>query len=150
MGGVADEYDFRVRFIGVVEEAGEEPGACHGGFVDDEHGPGGEASGLVELAEEAGDRVGRDAGRRLQFGGGACGERATDDRVATVVPGGAGGVEGERLASAGGGDHDVDTPTGGGQRDHQLNLLGRQFASRAKRIEQGSIVRDTDIRVLAG
>ncbi len=64
--------------------------------------------GLVEIGKETGDRVARDAGGGFEFGRGACRERGADDEVPGALPGVARGVEAERLAGPGRGDHDID------------------------------------------
>ena len=67
--GVADEDDFGVGGVAVVEEAGEESGADHSCFVDDEHRVGGEGTviGLVEVGEKTGDGVAGDPGAGFEF-----------------------------------------------------------------------------------
>ena len=81
LAGIADEDDLGVRGVGVVEDAGEESGADHAGFVDDEDRVGREAAvaRVVEVGEQAGDGVAGDAGGGFELGGGAGRERGADD-----------------------------------------------------------------------
>ena len=94
--------------------------------------------GVVEVDEKAGDGVAGDAGGGFEFGGGACRERGADDVIAGALPGVAGGVEAERLAGPGRGDHDIDRASRGGERDDQPDLLIGEARTRGERREHVS------------
>ena len=107
---VADEDDFGAAGGGVVEESGEGAGADHRGFVDHQHVGGLQlgAAGVVELVEEAVDRLGGDPGSLFELGGGAGRERAAGHVVAGAFPGIAGGGERVGLAGSCRADDDFD------------------------------------------
>ena len=49
-----------------------------------------------------------------------------ENEMSGALPGVAGGVETERLAGPGRGDHDIDRPSRGGQRGDHLELFLRE------------------------
>ncbi len=93
----------------MVEEPGEEAGADHPCFVDDEHTPGGQPAvfGIVEVGEERRDRLATDPGAGFELRGGSRRERGADHPMPGALPRVA-GRRGERLAGPRGGDHDLD------------------------------------------
>ena len=96
---IADENDLRSGPLGVVECASEHACADHPGFVDHEHGVGFHRR-PVEPSQQSRQRRGRDAGGRLELGGGAGGERGADDLIAGCLPDLAGRLERVGLAAA--------------------------------------------------
>ena len=122
---IADEHDLGVRGRGVVEHSCELASADHSRFVDDKDRVGreGSAFAMIEVGEKTGDGVARNAGGGFEFGGGASGERGSDDEMSGALPGVAGGVEAEGLAGSRRGDHDVDRTSRGGERGDHLAVV---------------------------
>ena len=89
-----------------------------------------------------------DAGGGFELGGGTGGEGGADDVMAGALPGVAGGVEAERLAGPGRGDHDIDRASRGGERDDHLDLLVREAGTRGQsRVEHVVLVGDAETSV---
>jgi hypothetical protein len=106
---ITDGDDLRTRVFGALEQGGENAGADHSGFVNDEDGSWVELEpAVVEVEEPLGDRRRRDAGCTVELAGGASRECCPDDPVARVGPHLGGAAEGRGLASPGCGDNDVD------------------------------------------
>jgi hypothetical protein len=131
---VTDEHELAARSCGVAQQPDDPPAAQHPCLVDDDHAASVErAPAGVEVGEELVRRVGDDPGARLKVSGGPCRQRATRHRVASCMPGGAGGVEGEGLAGAGVPD-DQAHGVAAGQVAHRSALLAAERRPRRDRL----------------
>ena len=148
---IADQHDFGVDPGGVVEDTSAGSGADHPGFVDNQHGPGREATmgRVVQLDQQTGDRLGGDARGGLEFAGGSCRERRAEHTVTGVLPGVASGIKRERFAGPGRGDHHVDAIATGGELHDEVDLLGGQLGPPSQRVEHELLVDTRDVAVAA-